>query len=618
MPLLTARNLSLSYGATVLLKDAELNLQRGEKVGLVGVNGSGKSTLLRVLAGSETPDDGEMAWRSDRRVAFLPQVPELDESLTLRQVAMAGATSSRSALEPFERELRAERTLGRLGVDDPALLVRHASGGARRRAALAAVLLEEPDLLLLDEPTNHLDMATVAWLETWLRQLPCTVVLVTHDRYFLDRVVERIVEIRKGRLWSWPGRFEAWVAGRIAQEELEGRIERNRKRLLKVELEWLGRTPQARTGKSKARIKRIGDLEEADKKVETRMNLQVHQGVRLGKTIVELRDLNVGYPGASPLVAGLDMSLTRGQRIGIVGPNGAGKTTVLRTLVGEVSPLGGQVKTGINTRSLYIDQERSGLDPEATVKESATEAGGEWVRIGDQKTHVVTWLERFLFASHDMPQKVATLSGGQRFRLLLARRLQQPMNLLLLDEPTNDLDFETLAVLEEALRDYAGCLFVVSHDRCFLDRVCTAMLHIPGDGTWELHAGGYTEWEARQARAAADKAAAESDARSTANASTAANAARERPAAPPKPTLPETRFLDGVDERIEQAEAELARCEALLADPAVAVDRERLAEATQAHAKATASSEHLYAEWERIEAKTEAWQTWRAEGGGRR
>ena len=615
MPLLTAQNLALSFGPTVLLDDADLNIARGEKVGLVGINGCGKSTLMRVLAGSERADSGDLAWRSGARIAWLPQVPTLDETLSLRQVAMAGAQSSVSSLEPFERELRAERTLGRLGVRDPDLLVGHASGGARRRAALAAVLMEEPDILLLDEPTNHLDMAAVHWLEQHLQQLGCAIILTTHDRYFLDAVVDRIVEIRKHRLWSWPGTFSDWVAGRAEQEALEERTERNRKRLLQVELQWLGRSPQARTTKQKARIQRVDELRDADEKVESRIQLQVRQGGRLGKTILNVRDLTVGFPNMPPLVKDLELSMIRGSRIGVVGPNGVGKTTLLRTFAGEHAPLSGKLEVGHNTHILYIDQERSGLDDNATVRASATEAGGDWVQVGDERVHVVSWLERFLFASHDMQQRVSTLSGGQRFRLLLAQRLQQPMNLLLLDEPTNDLDFETLGVLEEALREYAGCLLVVSHDRCFLDRVCTAMLHLPGDGAWELHAGGFSEWEARMGHR--DRAQAQA-ARQAETAAAPSAAASVRPVAPAKPTMPELKFLDRIDAAIEVAEGAQAATEGMLTDPAVMADRTKLAAAMADLAAATADCERLYAEWARIEAKNEAWQTWRDDQAARR
>ena len=615
MPLLTAQHLSISFGSSVLLEDADLSIQRSEKIGLVGINGCGKSTLLRILAGSETADQGTLAWRSGTRIAWLPQVPALDEAISLREVAMAGGQSSLSSLEPFERETRAERTLARLGVVDSSLSVGQASGGARRRAALAAVLMEEPDILLLDEPTNHLDMAAVRWLEQHLRQLRCAIVLTTHDRYFLDAVVERVVEMRKRRLWSWPGNFSDWVAGRAEQEALDERTEKNRKRLLQVELEWLGRSPQARSTKQKARIQRVDVLRDADLKLESRIQLQVRQGGRLGKTILAAHGLTIGFPDSRPLVTHLDLTMTRGSRIGVVGPNGVGKTTLLRTFAGLHNPGAGTLEVGQNTSILYIDQERSGLDEDATVRASATEAGGDWVQLAGEKVHVVTWLERFLFTSEDLRQRVSTLSGGQRFRLLLAQRLQQPMNLLLLDEPTNDLDFETLGVLEEALRDYPGCLLVVSHDRCFLDRVCTAMLHLPGDGAWELHAGGYSEWEARVGQQGRPIPLAEPGAHQAQTTTPSRSAQVE---SPPKPTMPELRFLEHAAIAIERAEAVQAAAEANLVDPEVMSNRGSLAAAMDQLAVASAECDRLYDEWARVEAKADAWQAWREEQAGRR
>lgn len=605
MPLFTARGLHKSYGASVLLDDGELHIGRGERIGLVGLNGSGKSTLLRILAGLETAESGEMAWRNGIRVVYLPQAPELDESMTLLQVAMHGATqaagSTASGMQPYEREVQAVRKLSELGVPDPDITVAQASGGTRRRAAIAAALLQAPDVLLLDEPTNHLDTRTVEWLERTLCGFGGALVLVTHDRYFLNTVVDRIVELRRGTLFSWPGTFEDYLAGRLDQEHLEARTEHNRKRRFAAELDWLRRSPKARSTKQKARIQRAEAIRHTDYQPEKEVKLVVNQGRRLGKRILDCVKVDVGFAGHAPLVQGLQLAMTRGMRVGVVGDNGVGKTTLVRTLIGEHPPLSGDVTLGINTQALHIDQQRSGLDPDATVRESATPAGGDWVQLGEGdkrgKQHVASWLEQFLFRGDDLRQKVSTLSGGQRFRLLLAKRLQEPMNLLVLDEPTNDLDFETLSVLEDALVSYPGCLMVVSHDRAFMDRVCTHVLELSGGGDWLLHVGNWSEW---QARSRSDRANAPKKARKRAEVAVDDDA-------PPKPTWAEQRRLEVIEAEIEAAELAVDRAQAALADPRVAGDYSKLAPASAALQDVTERRDALYWEWQQLEDKQATW-----------
>ncbi len=594
MPLLTAHGIAKAFGMTVLLDGAELHLVHGERVGLVGLNGSGKSTLLRILAGQDTADDGSFAWRRDIRVTYLSQRPDLREDDTLIDVAMAGARRNPTGWDPHEQEAQSRRQLSEMGVTTPELSVGEASGGNRRRAAVAAALLEEPDLLLLDEPTNHLDVATVERLEKQLCAFPGAIVLITHDRYFLNVVVDRILEMRQAKLWSWPGTFEDYLAGRVAQEDLEARNEHGRKRRLATELDWLRRSPKARTTKQKARIQRAEALMTSGYEANRTVKLEVQQGVRLGKKILDAKGLDVGFVGHKPLVKGLDLSMTRGVRIGVVGDNGVGKTTLLRTLIGQHDPRGGSLQLGINTTALYIDQERSGLDPKATVRESGSPSGGDWVMVGDNKVHIASWLERFLFRHDDLRQKVSTLSGGQRFRLLLARRLQQPMNLLVLDEPTNDLDFETLRVLEEALIDYAGCLVIVSHDRCFMDRVCTHVLELEGAGSWQLHTGNWSEWQARKVAQRREQAAAEKKAR-------AAKAPVKSRLSKPKLSWKEQKRLEVIESEIERAEEDVAAAEAALDDPAVTSDYTKLQPATDALEKVVAHRDALYAEWETLE-----------------
>jgi len=607
MPLLTAHGIRKAYGASVLLEAGELHIRHGERIGLVGLNGSGKSTLMRILAGTESPDGGDLAWRKDIRVTYLPQIPELDDDDTLLDVAMAGAARERSRPDRVEQEVAARRQLNELGVPDADMKVAVASGGTRRRAAIAAALLERPDLLLADEPTNHLDMRTVEWLERALCSFPGALMLITHDRYFLNTVVDRIVELRQRKLFSWPGTFEDYLAGRLEQEQIEARTERNRKRRLSTELEWLRRSPKARTTKQKARIQRAQALGQSDYEASKQVRIEVRQAQRLGKRIVDCWDLDIGHPGHAPLVSGVRLSMTRGMRIGVVGDNGVGKTTLLRTLIGEHPPLAGKLDMGVNTRALHIDQHRAGLDPDATVRELGSISGGDWVQDGDRKVHVASYLEGFLFRSDDLRQKVGTLSGGQRFRLLMARRLQEPMNLLVLDEPTNDLDFETLRVLEEALIAYPGCLVVVSHDRAFMDRVCTHLLELQGGGGWELHAGNWSQWQERlKARRSEQQRARKTKVK----AAVAADA-------PPKLTWAEQKRLQGIEAEIERAEERVAAAEETLADPAVATDYPRLTEATAALNAATAARDEVYTAWQYLEDKQAAWQAHKDAGAKR-
>ena len=370
MPLLTAHDIAKAYGVSTILGGAELHLARGEKVGLVGRNGAGKSTLLRILAGVEQPDGGDIAWRNDTHVAYLAQNPEPGTAKTLLDVALQGAMRNREPLEAHEALLAAEQALKGLGITQLDMPVAVASGGTMRRAALAAALLQKPDLLLLDEPTNHLDADTAAWLELQLKQLPSALIMVTHDRYFLNQVVDRIVELRRGKLHSYPGTLQDWLEARVHEEELADRTEHNRKNLLRVELDWLSRSPAARSCKPKARMQRAqAQVAASPQHVEHSVQLPFLKAERLGKTILEAHGLKVGYPD-KVLIDDLDLTLQRGDRLGIVGPNGAGKTTLLRTLLGQLPLLAGDLNVGQNTRIVGIDQQRTGLDPSETVRDA--------------------------------------------------------------------------------------------------------------------------------------------------------------------------------------------------------------------------------------------------------
>ncbi len=600
MPILTAQNLHKSHGASVLLDGAELHLARGEKVGLVGRNGTGKTTLLRILTGLESPDSGQVVRRRDAHIAYLQQDPPVGTTETLLDIALAGVKLCREHLDPHEAELRAEQALKGLGIPDVHQRVAEASGGTRRRAALAAALLQQPDLLLLDEPTNHLDPGTSDWLQAELRAMPGALVLVTHDRYFLNQVVDRIVELRHRKLKSYDGTFQDYLQARLDEDSQAERVEGNRRQRLRAELAWLGTSPAARSCKPKARLERaraaVAEVVDVDKPLV----LPMFQLERMGKVLLDAQDLRVGWPDKT-VIHHLTLLVTRGERIGIVGPNGAGKTTLLRTLLGEIAPLAGKVTRGATTQVMQIDQQRSGLEPQWTVREAGSPTGTEWVTTPTGKLHIAGYLEQFLFKFDDLRQPVSTLSGGQKFRLLLARKLQEPMNLLVLDEPTNDLDFETLELLEETLLTWPGTSLIVSHDRAFLDRVCTAIIDVPGDGTATRHAGGWSDLQTRKSQKVGS-AQAVAPARAVVKAD-----------APPKLTFAEEKRLAGMEAEIDAVEARLAVAEAGLGDPAVAADFSQLQAAIARQTAAAQARDDLWAEWQRLEEKQRAWLAWKAE-----
>lgn len=598
MPILSLSHVTKSHGASVLLDDAELFVARGEKVGLVGRNGTGKSTLLRMLTGLDHADVGEVVFRKGAHVAYLAQDPPVRDAQTLLDIALAGARLCREHMDPHEAELRAEQALKGLGISDMHQLVSAASGGTRRRAALAAALLQQPDVLLLDEPTNHLDPATSDWLQGELRSLPGALILVTHDRYFLNQVVDRIVELRHRKLKSYEGTFQDYLQARLDEDVVAERAESNRQQRLRAELDWLGKSPAARSTRPKYRLDRaraaVAEVVEIDKPLQ----LPEFQLERMGKVLLEAKNLTAGYPDRT-MIGHLDLLVTRGERIGIVGPNGAGKTTLLRTLLGDLAPLSGSVQRGATTQVMLIDQDRSGLDPNWTVRQAGSISQTDYVKMPSGNMHIAGYLDQFLFKTDDLRQPVSTLSGGQRFRLLLARKLQEPMNLLVLDEPTNDLDFETLELLEETLLAWPGTSLIVSHDRAFLDRVCTAIIDVPGDGTATRHAGG---WSALQARKTVKPVAKVVDAPKTAN----------KVEAPPKLTFAEEKWLETVEQRVDDAESRVSLADAQLADPAVATAFDRLQAAVAEQAAATAARDALWTEWQRLDQKRDAWSAWKS------
>jgi ATP-binding cassette subfamily F protein uup len=522
--LLSLAQAQLAYGHHPLLDHADLTLLAGERIGLIGRNGAGKSSLLRVLDGRVRLDDGEIRRRGGLRIATVEQEPALPEDETV----LGYLSGDPLATEDWQRSARAGALIDALGLD-PGLPIRGLSGGTRKRVALAHALVQEPDLLLLDEPTNHLDFAGIAWLENLLRATRAAVVLITHDRRFLDAMATRIVELDRGRLLSFPGNFSAWQARKAQWLDAEQQANARFDKLLSQEEVWIRKGIEARRTRNEGRVRRLEALRReraARRDQQGQVRFSLADGQRSGKLVAELKNVTHGYDDRI-LIRDFSTLIQRGDRIGLIGPNGAGKTTLLRILLGELQPLQGSVRLGTNLSIGYFDQMRDRLDESATLADTIS-PGSEWVEIGGQRKHVMSYLEDFLFPAARAHSPVSSLSGGERARLALARMFAQPHNVLVLDEPTNDLDIDTLELLEGLLQDYQGTVLLVSHDRTFLDNVVTQTIAAEGDGRWQEYVGGYDDWEAQRPR----PAAAEAPPARTARAG-AADTAKERPAGQP-------------------------------------------------------------------------------------
>jgi len=591
MTLISASNACLAFGHVALLDHADFQLQPGERVALIGRNGSGKSSLLAALAGSGHLDDGEIWRRPGLRLACVLQEPSFDPQLSVFDAVIAGMgrateligqwhTVSHRLAEPdadhdlllpelnrLQHELealgawsaaaQAERAIERFALD-PDARVATLSGGQKKRLALAQALAAEPELLLLDEPTNHLDLAAIEWLEDLLLNSGISLLFVTHDRRFLDRLATRIVELDRGRLASFPGSFADYQrrkAERLRDEELQ-----NAKfdKFLAQEEVWIRKGVEARRTRNEGRVRRLESLRRERAARRERLGqarLALDAGDKGGQLVVELHDVCKRFD-TRPVVRDFSTRILRGDRIGIVGPNGAGKTTLLRLILGDLAPDSGSVRLGTRLQIAYFDQFRAALDPEATLAEVIS-PGSDYVEINGTKKHVVGYLGDFLFAPARARSPVKSLSGGERNRLLLARLFARPANVLVLDEPTNDLDIDTLELLEELLQEYAGTIFLVSHDRSFLDNVVTQTIAAEGDGLWKEYAGGYEDW-LRCRREAATAA------------QPSGKAAEPKPAAQAKPgklSWKEQRELEALPERIAALEAEQRTLSGRLEDP---------------------------------------------------
>lgn len=594
MSLISGQQLSKTYGLQTVLDKIDVTVEPGERIGLVGANGSGKSTLGRILAGLETPDLGTVARRRGARIAYLAQEPILPTG-TAREVTEQGladwyaakkrheelssmlergegnqaelivehesATALVEHLGGWEMAYRAEDLLARLSIRNLDQDVATMSGGEKRRVALARLLVGAPDVAILDEPTNHLDADTIEWLEEYLLDtFSGALLLITHDRYVLDRVVGRTLELERGQVHSYDGGWELYLTAKAERQEIQARTEANRSNFLRKELEWLRRQPKARTTKQKARIKRAEDvIEEPRAQSAASLTLETHAG-RLGSTILELSALDLAIAGKT-LVRQLDLKLLRGERVGIIGPNGIGKSSLFRAIVGQLAPAGGKVTLGKNTLPAYFDQNRTGLVDDETVQQNIA-GKNDSVQLGERSLSVYTYLERFSFRGERIRTPVGALSGGERARVALAKLLLQQGNLLLLDEPTNDLDVQTLSALEDMLLEFKGVALVVTHDRYFLNRIATSILAFEGDGRVTRYVGNFDNYlvqrDAARALVRAEQAKA-----SEAKASSARATSKKSKGL----SFAETRELERVVPEIEALEAKVLSLEAELADP---------------------------------------------------
>ena len=530
MALITLINAQLAFGHVALLDHAGFSLEQTERVGLIGRNGAGKSSLLKILGGLAKPDDGSLQVQQGVRIAYVAQEPILDAEATIFQAASAGLQrviaireqylaaeegvdldALQSEIEAFDAwnwEQRVEETLQRLHLP-PEAVVGTLSGGTKKRVALAQALVSRPDVLLLDEPTNHLDLDSIEWLEDLLLDFPGSVVTITHDRAFLDRIATRIVELDRGQLRSYPGNFAQYQLQKEEQLAQEAVIAAKADKLLAQEEVWIRKGVEARRTRSQSRISRLEALRqkrEARRDVVGSVKMDVATGSGngyQGKIVAELTDVGKAF-GPKQIVQGFTGTILRGDKVGLIGPNGAGKTTLLKLILGELQPDEGSIRQGANLQIAYFDQMRHAINLDATLEDFIS-PGSEWIEIGNQRKHVKSYLSDFLFSPARAHSPVSSLSGGERNRLLLARLFARPANVLVLDEPTNDLDIDTLDLLEELLESYPGTVFLVSHDRTFLDNVVTSTIAFEGNAHWREYEGSVQDWliQSKRARAQA-------------------------------------------------------------------------------------------------------------------
>ena len=601
-PIISAQGLSKRYGVAPLFQNISFTVSERDRIGVIGPNGSGKSTLLEMLIGRVRPDSGDVAIRKGTRLSYVAQISEYAQGVTVRSVIESAL--HRSAVPESDHASRFAETLGRAGFSDLDVQAATLSGGWRKRLAIAEALVQAPDILLLDEPTNHLDLAGIQWLESILRNAPFACVVVSHDRYFLENVINEMVELNRayedGAL-RVNGNYSAFLeakeeylhAQKKRQESLENRVH--------TELEWLRRGPKARATKAKARIDKahemIGELAEMNARSRTASaEIDFSATNRKSKQLITLDGVSFGV-GTRTLFKNTHFSVTSGMRVGLVGPNGSGKTTLLRLMRGDLKPESGKIRRAEGLRIVYFDQNRE-LDPDITLRR-ALAPDSDAVIYREQVIHVASWAERFLFSAENLNQRVGRLSGGERARVLNAQLMLQPADVLLLDEPTNDLDIPTLEILEESLLEYPGALVLVTHDRFMLDRVSTVVVGLDGFGAAESFAD-YSQWESwqREQLAAASKSAdGNRRPRSGGDEVSRASAAKK------KLTYTEAREFATIEDRIHEAERVLQARRLALEDTAITRERMSLQNALSQLDEAQKSVDALYARWAELEKK---------------
>ena len=620
----------MAFGHVPLLDHCDFALEAQERVGLIGRNGTGKSSLLKILAGLEKPDDGQLQRQGGVSVAYVAQEAALDPGHTVFEAVAEGLADVRRLLAQYQQpegevdldqlhgqidnldgwtwEQRVGETLERLRLD-PKARVEDLSGGTAKRVALAQALVRQPDVLLLDEPTNHLDLEAIGWLEDLLLAFKGSVVVISHDRAFLDAVVTRMVELDRGRLLSFAGNFSRYQVLKEEQLAQEAVVQAKADKLLAQEEVWIRKGVEARRTRAQARIERLQQLRAqraARRDAVGKVRLEVDSGGASGKLVAELDRVSKWFgdgPQRKTVVRDLSATILRGDKVGLIGPNGAGKTTLLKLILGECAPDEGTVRRGTQLQVAYFDQLREQLDLDATLEDFIS-PGSEWIEINGRRTHVKSYLGDFLFSPARAHSPIRSLSGGERNRLLLARLLARPANVLVLDEPTNDLDIETLEMLEDLLADYPGTVFLVSHDRRFLDNVVTSTLVFEGNGLWREYEGGVLDWQTQAARAREWQAQAAAKAGGP-SASTKPIAAASSPVAVASPrrklSYKEQRELEALPQRIEALEAEQKAIDSSLADGSLyASDPARAAALATRHAEIESELMDALERWETL------------------